>query len=100
MNLSHWFKEIKQQSEENAMIFLIANKKDKSQEREVSTSKGQQFATEKGLDGFFETSAKTGEGVEETFIHAAKVLLKMHYRAIKRKQLISQRPKNQRLRKS
>ena len=29
MNLTHWFQEIKNQSEPNALIFLVANKKDK-----------------------------------------------------------------------
>ncbi len=69
------------------MIFLVANKKDKEAEREVSTSKGEQFAREKGLHGFFETSAKTGSGVEETFMSAARMLFKMHYREIREKQL-------------
>jgi GTPase SAR1 family protein len=41
MNLSHWFQEIKNQSEANALIFLVANKKDKENEREVSTTKGE-----------------------------------------------------------
>ena len=63
----------------------MANKKDKESEREVSTSKGESFAREKGLHGFFETSAKNGEGVEDTFISAAKMLFKMHYRSIKEK---------------
>ena len=85
MNLNHWFQEIKNQSEANALIFLVANKKDKEQDREVSTSKGEQFAREKGLHGFFETSAKSGEGVEETFMSAARMLFKMHYREIREK---------------
>ena len=85
MNLNHWFQEIKNQSEANALIFLVANKKDKEQDREVSTSKGEQFAREKGLHGFFETSAKSGEGVEETFMSSARMLFKMHYREIREK---------------
>ena len=100
MNLQHWFSEIKNQSEPDALIWLVANKKDKENEREVSTAKGETFAREKGLHGFFETSAKTGEGVEDTFIGAAKMLFKKNYRAIKEKQLqIKQQPKNKRLRR-
>ena len=87
MNLNHWFQEIKNQSEANALIFLVANKKDMENEREVATSKGEQFAREKGLHGFFETSAKSGEGVEETFMSAARMLFKMHYREMREKQL-------------
>ena len=81
------------------MIFLVANKKDKEAEREVSTSKGEQFAREKGLHGFFETSAKTGSGVEETFMSAARMLFKMHYREIREKQLKQAQPKNKRLKR-
>ena len=81
------------------MIFLVANKKDKEQDREVSTSKGEQFAREKGLHGFFETSAKSGVGVEETFMSAARMLFKMHYREIREKQFKQQQPKNKRLKR-
>ena len=101
MNLQHWFQEIKSQSEANALIFLVGNKKDKENEREVSTTKGEQFAREKGLHGFFETSAKSGEGVEETFLSAARMLFKMHYRDIREKQLKSiGQPKNKKLRRA
>ncbi len=41
MNLTHWFQEIKNQSEPNALIFLVANKVDMEKNREVSTSKGE-----------------------------------------------------------
>ena len=59
------FSEIKNQSEPDALIFLVGNKKDRENEREVSTAKGESFAREKGLHGFFETSAKSGDGVED-----------------------------------
>ena len=81
------------------MIFLVANKKDKEEDREVSTTKGEQFAREKGLHGFFETSAKSGVGVEETFMSAARMLFKMHFREIKEKQFKQQQPKNKRLKR-
>ena len=81
------------------LIFLVANKKDKENEREVSTSKGEQFAREKGLHGFFETSAKTGAGVEDTFMSAARMLFKMHYREIREKQLKQKLPNARRLKR-
>ena len=56
-------------------------------EREVSTEKGEQFAKQNNLAGFFETSAKSGENVEDTFITAARSLFKAHYVSIREKQL-------------
>merc|ERR1719471_2214505 len=99
MNLQHWFSEIKNQSEPDALIFLVANKKDKEHEREVSTEKGESFAREKGLHGFFETSAKSGEGVEDTFMSAARMLFKMYYREVREKQKNQTQPKNRRLKR-
>lgn len=52
-------------------------------QREVSFEKGETFCREKGLNGFFETSAKTGENVEKTFITASKMLFKQNYRKIR-----------------
>ena len=49
------------------MIFLVANKKDKAADREVSKEHGETFAKANKLAGFLETSAKTGENVEATF---------------------------------
>ena len=83
MNLQHWFTQIKNQSEPDALIFLVGNKKDREQDREVATSKGEAFAKEKQLNGFYETSARTGDGVQETFIDAAKMLFKLHYRKLR-----------------
>ena len=85
MHLNSWFNEIKNNADANALIFLVANKKDKEHEREVSTEKGESFAREKGLHGFFETSAKSGEGVEDTFMSAARMLFKMYYREVREK---------------
>ena len=65
-------------------IILVGNKKDLENEREVSYQEGLEFAKKNKLI-FFETSAKTGEGVEETFLSAARMLFKMHYREIREK---------------
>jgi len=56
------------------LIFLVANKKDKVADREVTRELGEDFRTENKLAGFFETSAMTGDNVEETFATAARML--------------------------
>ncbi len=53
------------------MIFLIGNKCDLEAQRDVTYEEAKQFADENGLT-FVETSAKTGEKVEEAFIETAK----------------------------
>lgn len=68
-------------------MFLVANKKDKESDREVDTSKGEQFMNENGLNGFFETSARSGENVEKVFMTAARMLFKQYYRTIREQQL-------------
>ena len=53
------------------MIVLIGNKNDLDEKREVRTEEGAQYAKKNDLI-FFETSAKTAAGVEQTFTMAAK----------------------------
>ena len=53
------------------VIVLVGNKSDLEDSRQVSTEEGQAFAKRNDLI-FFETSAKTSAGVEETFVRATK----------------------------
>ena len=55
----------------NTVIFLIGNKSDLESQRDVTYEEAKQFADENGLM-FIETSAKTGEGVEEAFLETAR----------------------------
>jgi len=53
------------------VIFLIGNKGDLEAQRDVTFEEARQFAEENGLT-FLETSAKTGERVEEAFQETAR----------------------------
>ena len=53
------------------LIVLIGNKNDLDDKRQVSFEEGEAFAKRNDLV-FFETSAKTSTGVEETFTQATK----------------------------
>ena len=44
----------------------------------MSVEEGKSYAKDNLMSYFGETSAKTGENVEETFIRAAKMLYKKH----------------------
>ena len=54
-------------------IVLVGNKKDLAAQRQVSYEEGLEFARRNKLI-FFETSAKTAENVDETFVHATKII--------------------------
>jgi GTPase SAR1 family protein len=53
---------------------LIGNRCDLENDREVSREKAIAFCKEYSIDKFFETSAKTGDAVEEVFSLAAREL--------------------------
>ena len=82
-NLTHWLSEVRGQSEADAVVILVGNQKDRDSEREVSKEQGEKFAKENNIDYFLETSAKTSEGVQQTFIMATKMLFKKHQSRIK-----------------
>ena len=63
---------------QDCMMFLVGNQVDNENSREVSQEEGKQYQKENLMAHFAETSAKTGENVEETFIRAAKMLYKKH----------------------
>lgn len=66
--VSEWLKEIRQSCSENMIIVLIGNKTDVDSRRQVSADEGREFAKENAIS-FFETSAKTGFNVHESFLH-------------------------------
>lgn len=59
-------------------MFLVGNKADKEESREVSREKAEQFRKEKGIHFHFEASAKSGDNVENIFITASKMLFMNH----------------------
>jgi GTPase SAR1 family protein len=81
--MDSWFREVKAQSEPDALIFLVGNQCDRESEREVSREKAEKFKKERGIDYFIETSAKTNENVEKLFMMAGKMLFKKYQKRIK-----------------
>ena len=72
----NWLNDLKNQSNPNVRVFLVGNKSDLEDERVISKEEGEKFKTEKKLDKFFETSAKTGENARSALLEAAKLLYK------------------------
>ena len=77
-NIEKWLNDIKSQSNPNIKIFLIGNKADLEDKRQVTKEKGENFYKQNKLSFFTETSAKTGFNVQNVFIEVAKVLYKEH----------------------
>ncbi len=77
-HIETWLKEVKLQSNPDIKIFLIGNKADLEQQREVKTSEAKVFKEENGIHYFSEASAKSGLNSKEVFIEAAKLLYNEH----------------------
>ena len=71
-----WLKDLKSNSNPDIKIFLIGNKADLEDKREVDKKVAENFKNDYELDLFMETSAKTGFNARELFVEAAKLLFK------------------------
>jgi len=72
--LNSWITELKQNSHHELKIFLIGNKNDLTDDRQVSYEDALNFMHKNNLDYFEETSAKEGYNVEEIFKKAVNLL--------------------------
>jgi small GTP-binding protein len=74
-NVSTWIEDCKNQSPKSIHMILVGNKSDLADQRQVNTEEGQELADKYGMQ-FFETSAKTGENVEQIFFSSADEIAK------------------------
>ena len=65
-NIREWVRDIKEEVNEKAILFLIGNKIDMEDQRKIPKEKGVELAEEFKIP-FFEASAKSGENVDEAF---------------------------------
>ena len=74
-NIEMWLRELRTHSSPDAKVFLIGNKVDLENEREVTKEQGETYSKDNKCDLFLEASAKTGLNAQNVFIKAAKLLL-------------------------
>jgi len=72
--LANWLTDARTLASPDIVIVLVGNKKDLESDREVTFLEASRFAQENELM-FLETSARTGENVEETFLKCARTIL-------------------------
>lgn len=65
-DIDWWIKETKELKGENGMIVLVGNKSDNDSKRVVKKEESEMKAKQLGIL-YFETSAKTGNGVADLF---------------------------------
>ena len=71
-----WVKDLKSESNPDIKLFLLGNKADLEDKREVKYEEGEKIKNNYGFLYFNETSAKTGLNVTDVFVQAAKLLYK------------------------
>ena len=72
VNATEWLQEIKNHATSQTIVYLIGNKAEAEEEREVTFERALDFARAHNISKCFETSAKTGMNVEEMFACALK----------------------------
>jgi len=72
IELPKWIKEIEDALGESIPTILLANKVDLVEHRVITQEMALQFVEENGLVGYLETSALSGQNVEEAFYMLAK----------------------------
>ena len=73
-NLENWLSEIEENANKNVLKFLIGNKCDLENDREIETKEGQDFANRNVMQ-FMETSAKEDKNINEAFEALAKLMM-------------------------
>jgi len=77
MKLQSWVSELRKIVGKDIILCFAANKEDLRTKQQVPRSEAEKYASEIGATHVY-TSAKSGKGVEETFLNLAKQLVKKH----------------------
>lgn len=76
-NVENWFQTVTQHANEDAQIFLVGNKCDDTDNRQISTEQGRDLASKLGVS-FLEASAKSNTNVDSIFYELARLIQEKH----------------------
>lgn len=75
-HVTDWLNDLRQIAEPDIVVVLVGNKADLTQtaenKREVTKEEAEEWAKKNGVMEYVETSAKSGEGVENAFMRVAE----------------------------
>ncbi len=74
-DVTSWLQDCRDMCYKDILIYLIGNKSDLEEKRQVTQEEGKKFAEENNLV-FFETSALNGNNIEEIFTQSAAELVR------------------------
>ena len=86
-DLGLWINDIKTNTSPDVKIFLIGNKSDLNESREVPTEKAEKFREDNDLKLFLESSAKTGLNINKLFAEAANFLYEEYLKVLKTQEM-------------
>ena len=72
-SIKEWIEECQNYANINIHMVLLGNKIDLNEERKISKEEGEELAKEYVMD-FYETSAKTGENIEDIFLGLCELI--------------------------
>ena len=81
-HLENWINKLKDNSKPDILIFIVGNKNDLKDKRQVKEEEGKAFAEEHNFNYFVETSAKENKLVKDLFEQAFAQLYEYHYKEV------------------
>lgn len=74
-DVDHWLHELTEKGPQSIVIALVGNKSDLSSQRVISTKTAHEYAEKHGIETVMETSALSGDSIEEVFTEVARKIV-------------------------